>query len=154
MTVQALRARWRLLIAAGLAALVAAVLSLATVAPPDAQAATWRTKLSRSGGGDDYSRTFGPTKAKLWRGRATRLRYWTARYWDADDREWEYDWVRFRLIRADTGKVVKTFGPYKRPTGVNKWRSVSITLPKGGHRYKLRAIADDARFGFRLQQRH
>lgn len=154
MTVPALRARWRLFVSTGLAALVAAVLLLATVAPSDAQAATWRTKLSGSGGGDHYSKTFGPTKTKLWSARATRLRYWTARHWDADDREWEYDWVRFRLIRADTGKVVKTFGPYKRPTGLNQWRSVSVKLPAGGHGYKLRAIADDARFGFRLQQKH
>jgi len=66
----------------------------------------------------------------------------------------EYDWVRFKLIRVDTGKVVKNFGPYYRPTGVKKWRTVSIKLPKGARRYRLRAISDDARYGFQLQQRH
>ena len=43
---------------------------------------------------------------------------------------------------------------YYRPTGVKKWRTVSIKLPKGARRYRLRAISDDARYGFQLQQRH
>lgn len=140
-------------IATLVALLVATMVLLSAIAPAPAEAAAWRTKLSGAAGGDHHSRTYGPTKAKLWRDRATRLRYWTARYWDADDREWEYDWVKFRLVRADTGKVVKILGPFYRPTGLKKWRTVTIKLPKGGHRYKLRAIADDARFGFRLQQR-
>ncbi|HQG04400.1 MAG TPA: hypothetical protein PK838_08790 [Thermoleophilia bacterium] len=135
--------------------LVATLLLLAALSPAPAEAAKWRTKLAGKGRDNEpRGRLYGPTKTKLKRAHATRLRFWTAREWDADDREWEYDWVRFKLIRVDTGKVVKSFGPYYRPTGVKKWRTVSIKLPKGARRYRLRAISDDARYGFQLQQRH
>ena len=152
----------RLPVIVGIAGLVVIALVLLTaVASAPAQAAAWHTKLSGAGHHDGHhAKAFGPAKAKLWSGRATRLRYWTACHDDTGHHDGEhhggdaYDWVKLKLIRADTGKVVKTFGPYDRPTGEKHWRSVSIKLPKGGHRYKLRAIADDARFGFRLQQRH
>ena len=145
--------RRRLLMLGGLASLVVAALALLVVVfPPQAQAAKWHTKLSGSGGGDHYSKAYGP---KTLRGdRQARLRFWTARVWEADDREWEYDWVRFRLIRGDTGKTVRTFGPYFRPTSYRNWRSLAVKLPAGGHPYRLQAISDDARFGFRLQQRY
>lgn len=142
----------RLSAAGGFVALAAAVLVLLVAAfPSQAQAVKWHNKIVGSGH-DDCRRTYGP--ARLQANRATRLAFWTARVWDADDREWEYDWVRFRLIRTDTGKIVKTFGPYYRPTGYKKWRTVSIKLPAGRRSYRLQAISDDARFGFQLQQRH
>jgi hypothetical protein len=135
----------------GLAALIVAVLvTMAAATPSPVQAATWQTELSGSG---HHGRTHGP--ATLSDGRSTRLAFWTARVWDADEDggEWEYDWVKFRLIRTDTGKTVRTFGPYHHPTGRQDWSTVSVTLPVDGP-YRLRAVCDDARWGFKLQQKY
>ena len=136
----------------GMVMLAAAfLLLLAFASAPQAQAASWHTKLSGSGHAE--SRTFGP--ATMYGSRDTRLRYWTARKWDADDGgEWEYDWVKFKLVRSDTGATVRTFGPYYSPTGYQDWHPATVTLPSGGHPYKLKVTCDDARWGFRLQQKH
>lgn len=132
-------------------AAIALVLMLgAAVAAPQAKAATWHTKLSGSGHAE--SRTFGP--ATMYGGRETRFKYWTAKKWDADDGEWEYDWVKFKLIRSDTGATVKTFGPYYSPTGYQNWHTASVTLPSGGHPYRLKVTCDDARWGFKVQQKY
>jgi len=115
---------------------------------PQAQAASWHTKLCGSGHAE--SRTFGP--ATMYGSRDARLRHWTARKWEADDGgAWEYDWVRFRLVRSDTGATIKSFGPYYSPTGYQDWHTASVTLPSGGRPYKLKVTCDDACWGFGLQ---
>ena len=144
-----LQGMWRLLIACGMAAMLAIALVLcASVTASRAEAASWHTLKKASGHAE--SRTYGPVT--MYGGRETRLKYWTAKKWDADDAEWEYDWVKFKLVRSDTGKTVKVFGPYYSPTGYQDWRIATITLPSGGHPYKLRVTCDDARWGFKLQQ--
>jgi hypothetical protein len=142
----------RLLTLGGLVALLATVLLLlASVSASQAEAASWHTKLSGSGHAE--SRTFGPTT--MYGSRETRLKYWTAKKWDADDGgEWEYDWVKFKLVRSDTGATLKTFGPFYSPTGYLAWHTASVTLPSGGHPYKLKVTCDDARWGFKLQQKY
>jgi hypothetical protein len=130
---------------------VAFLLLLAFASAPQAQAASWHTKLSGSGHAE--RRTFG--QATMHGGRDTRLKYWTAKKWDADDGgEWEYDWVKFKLVRSDTGATVKTFGPYYSPTGYQDWHTASVSLPSGGVPYKLKVTSDDARWGFKLQQKY
>ena len=145
--------RW----SSGLALIAAVLLTLMvglSITAPQAEAATWHTRLSASG---HHGRTCGPVT--LYGSRETRLKYWTARVWDAEDDaddddggEWEYDWVKFKLVRSDTGETIKTFGPYYRPTGNLAWHSVAIELPSGSHPYKIRVSCDDARWGFKLQQ--
>jgi len=146
------RSMKRLLAMCGLTvALALALLLVASIAAPRAQAATWHTKLSGSGHAE--SRTFGPVT--MYGSRETRLKYWTARVWEADDGgEWEYDWVRFTLVRSDTGATIKTFGPCYSRTGYLNWHTASVRLPAGRHPYKLRVTCDDARWGFRLQQKY
>jgi hypothetical protein len=143
--------RRHVLATGGLVMLAAALLLLlAFASAPQAQAASWHTKLSGSGHAE--SRTFGP--ATMYGSRETRLKYWTAKKWDADDGEWEYDWVKFKLVRSDTGATVKTFGPYYSPTGYQDWHVAGVKLPSGGHPYKLKVTCDDARWGFTLQQKY
>jgi len=141
----------RLLVACGLAAAVSViVLLIASVSASSALAATWQTKIS---GANHVNRTYSVTMNPS---HPTRLKYWTARKWDADDDggEWEYDWVKFRLIRNDTSAVVKTVGPLYSPTGHEVWHTFSITLPSGVRNYTLKVTCDDARWGFKLQQKY
>jgi hypothetical protein len=127
-----------------------ALLLVATLAAPQAKAATWHTVKAAA---DHHNRGF---DVRLYPARPPRLKYWTAREWDADDDggEWEYDWVRFRLIRNDTSSVVKQVGPLYSPTGYKNWHAVGISLPSGVRQYTLKVASDDARWGFRLQQKY
>ncbi len=105
----------RLLTALSLAAAVAViVLLIASVSASSALAATWHTKIS---GANHINRTF---SVAMNPSHPTRLKYWTARKWDADEDggEWEYDWVKFRLIRNDTSAVFRTAGRCTRPPGM------------------------------------
>lgn len=128
--------------------LAAALLFGASIATPRAEAHVWHTKLAASG---HHGGTFGPVT--LYGGRETRFRYWTARVLE-DDGEWDYDWVKFRLVRRDTGTIIRTFGPIYRPTGYLDWTTVAVRLPARGHPYVVRVTCDDARWGFRLQQKY
>jgi hypothetical protein len=115
-----------------------------------AQAATWHTVKA---GANHHSRTYSIT---LGPSHPTRLKYWTAKVWDADDDggEWEYDWVKFRLTCRYTGAVVKRVGPLYSPTGYLNWHTAGISVPSGVRNCTFKVTCDDARWGFKLQQKY